>query len=1009
MSELRLPVMSSDPGAVRRESGGAVPEWERERIASDLRKRTTGDVRFSRHERMLFATDASIYQVEPLGVVAPRTVREVQEIVGYCAAHDLPVLPRGGGTSLAGQAVNRAIVIDFSRYCNRILDIDTSNRTATVESGVVLAHLNQSLQKHNLMFGPDVATAAQANIGGMIGNNSAGAHSILYGRTVEHVLALDAVLPDGSEVSLSEGASLVDDRVAELTRQIAQIVLPLAGVIEKRYPKILRHVDGYNLDLMLHQLCESSERHEKVNLAHLLCGSEGTLAVTTRATLQLVDLPKQKALAVVAFASVDEALAFVQAVLRTKPAAVELLDDVVLGLAKRNAECRRYVQMMPRNADGSVCALLYVEYFAAENDELRSKMRELENLAGNRPMKLFTTGPEMVMAWSLRAAGEPLLHGLPGNRKPLTFVEDVAVNPADLPSFIEEFRALLTEHGTTAAYYAHASVGCLHVRPMIDLRDEHDRERMQRIAEQVTELAMRYGGALSGEHGDGRLRSHLLERFYGSEICDGFRRIKAVFDPRNRMNPGIIVDPKPDSMMRHLRVRPNEHFVAQPRDQKTYFRYETEHGFGQAIELCNGAGVCRKTSGGAMCPSYRATLDERHATRGRGNALRLAITGQLSRDGNTPAWNDLETHRTLDLCLSCKACKAECPSNVDIAKLKAEYLAHAWDERGRPPLATRFFGNVRAINKLGSHMAPLANAMMRFAPARAIVNRVLGIDPRRSLPRFERSLYRWNAQRGAMRNTQPAQTVILLPDCFTVYSEPRIGVAAIETLEHLGYRVVLPRNVGCCGRSLISVGMLPDARQTCAAVARALIAHIEQEDAVAVVGCEPSCISAIVDDWQDLDMNVDRRKLAMLKERTIAVEEFVAQQLLLQGKVRKPAAETAVRSDDRVLFHGHCHQKALWSDAGTERLLHEVLGERITVLDAGCCGMAGSFGYGSAHYDVSQQIGELVLFPALRSDPSATILAPGTSCRHQIRDALCRDALHPVDLIREMVCAPAVA
>ncbi len=979
------------------------------RIAAQLRPLISGNVRFSRHERMLYATDASIYQVEPLGVVEPRDLEDVRRLIEFCNARNLPLLPRGGGTSLAGQAVNRAVVIDFSRFFNRILDIDRAAKRVRVEPGVVLAHLNRALLPHGLMFGPDVATATHAVIGGMIGNNSAGAHSILYGRTVEHLDALDVLLANGEQLRLDEGAALRDERIARLTKQVADVVLPLQTQIDERFPKNLRHVDGYNLDLILQQLRSSASQFEKVNLAHLFCGSEGTLGVTIGATLRLVDAPKCKALAVIAFAGVDEALAAVNDILGTQPAAVELLDDVVLGLAKNNAECRRYVDAMPRMAGASHGSLLYVEYFAADADELARRLHDLERLFANHPMKCFTAGPDMAMAWKLRAAGEPLLHGLPGLRKPITFVEDAAVDPSHLPQFVREFRAVVERHGTTAAYYAHASVGCLHVRPLVNLRDRKDRTAMKQIAQEVADLAVRFGGAISGEHGDGRLRSHLLQRYFGRDLCAAFAAIKRIFDPKNLMNPGVIVEPQP--MLESLRVKPNEQFLAPPAAPQTFFRYESEHGFGEVVERCNGAGVCRKMSGGTMCPSYRATRDERHATRGRGNALRLAITGQLSHDGAAPLWNDPETLATLDLCLSCKACKSECPSNVDIARLKAEYLAHSWEIRGGAPFTARMIGNVRTVNRIGSAMYPLANAMAGLKPARMILNRLLGIDERRSLPTFARSLLKEGGSALRTDRLSPALragdseangnergTVILFTDCFTTYNEPHIGRAAIDVLESLGYRVVLP-DLGCCGRSLISVGMLREAQRTCAATARALIDALRHENAVAVVGCEPSCVSAIIDDWQDLDMDVDRSALADLKDRTFAVEEFAARAI---GECNMKL-DGRPGDGQRVLLHAHCHQKALYGCAESEGLLVDHLGARFTTLDSGCCGMAGAFGFTADHFDISQEIGELALFPALRDDPDAILLAPGTSCRHQVRDALGREALHPIEFIRALL------
>ena len=976
---------------------GSTPGHARARgqIARDLATLIDGEVRFGDHDRMLYATDASIYQVEPIGVVVPRTLADVEAIVLYAARHRLPILPRGAGTSLAGQTVNDAIVIDFSVHLDRLHEIDRAAASVRVQPGVVLDRLNDAVAPYGLMFGPDVATSTHANIGGMIGNNSAGAHSILYGRTVDHVIGLDVLLADGTRLWLDEGAAERDERVAGLTRRVVEVVTPLAGEIEQRFPKTLRRVNGYNLDLVLDELDRSTPGTlDRVNLAHLLCGSEGTLGVVLGAKLRLVELPSVKGLALVAFDDLIAALDSVRSILATKPAAVELIDEVVISLARRNTEYSRYVDLLPAPKGQSPAAVLYVEYFADDPDELERSFSALAEAVAPAPTARYTDPSAMAAAWKLRKAGEPLLYGVPGLRKPITFIEDTAVDPSRLPEFVAAFDRIVTDHGTKAAYYAHASVGCLHMRPMIDLHDPKDVELMQSIAADVTELVKRFDGALSGEHGDGRLRSPLLERFYGKAICDALGAIKAIFDPEGRLNPGNIVGARP--MTEALRASPAGRPV-RVEPVKTFFRYRREQGLESAVEMCNGAGVCRKTSGGTMCPSYRATRDERHATRGRGNALRLAITGQDSANGHTPAWNDPETMATLDLCLSCKACKSECPSNVDIAKLKAEYMGQRYAQLGRTELATRLFGRVRGVNRLGSALRPLANAATRLAPARWALNRALGLDPRRSLPRFGRSLYRWHARRPAAALHPDAPAVVLLPDCFAVYTEPHIGRAAVGVLEALGYRVLLPR-LGCCGRALISTGMMAEALVTCRATAEALMACVRSARAVAVVGCEPSCVSAITDDWPDLDMGVDLSSLDDLAGRTSLIEDFIDANW--KDHPRRPQLR-APADDGAVLLHGHCHQKALWGLDGPARLLRRLACVRLVVLDSGCCGMAGSFGYTRDHYDLSMQIGSLSLFGPIRADPQATVATSGTSCRHQILDGTGRTAVHPVELVAE--------
>jgi FAD/FMN-containing dehydrogenase/Fe-S oxidoreductase len=961
-------------------------------LAHDLSCAVAGEVRFGRHDRMLYATDASIYQVEPVGVVIPRTIDDVERAVGICAEHGAAILPRGGGTSLAGQAVNAAVVIDFSTWCHRLVELDARRRLVRVEPGMVLDRLNDLVRPSGLMFGPDVATSTHAVLGGMIGNNSAGAHSILFGRTVEHVEALTVLLADGTKVHLARGAASRDERVAGLTRGVAEVVRELAPRIDARFPRTRRRVNGYNLDLVLAALRRSPNGTlDEVNLAELVCGSEGTLAVTVEATLRLVEAPRAKGLAIIAFPGVDEALAEVAAILATKPAAVELVDDVIIDLAAANLEHRRHVDLLPRPGGARAGAVLYIEHFGASADEVNAALAAIESRYGAEVVRTYRDAASMGGAWRLRKAGEPLLHGQAGPRKPITFVEDTAVDVERLPEFVRRFRAIVAAHGTRASYYAHASVGCLHIRPLIDLADDRDLGVMRAIVDEVTDLVVEFGGALSGEHGDGRLRTHLLERFYGPEIVDGFRRIKGIFDPAGRLNPGNIVGAPP--MTEHLRARPGGAPLPVT-GVRTFFRFEREGGLDHAAEQCNGAGVCRRMTGGTMCPSYRATRDERHATRGRGNALRLAISGQLGAPGSGPAWGDPETLATLDLCLSCKACKRECPSNVDVARMRAEYLAQTYRAAGGAPRAARFLGRVRSMHRLASRFPRLAGVVARSAPARTIIDRAMGLDPRRSLPPFGPSLDRWfRRRRSAAAPDAPA--VVLLPDCFTMYSEPEIGRAAVHVLEAFGYRVILPA-AGCCGRPHISGGLLPEAIAAARATATALIAAVERDRAIAVVGCEPSCVSAITDDWLDLDLGLDRDAVRGLAERSMLVEE-----LLVRRWEQHPARPSGPRGGSaaaEILVHGHCHQKALWGTGASLALIERLTGRAPVEIDSGCCGMAGAFGFSRTRYDLSMRIAELALLPALRARPGATVAAPGTSCRHQIRDALGRSTLHPIEI-----------
>ncbi|MFG0328851.1 MAG: FAD-binding and (Fe-S)-binding domain-containing protein [Phycisphaerales bacterium] len=972
--------------------------------AEALSKLLDGEVRFGRHDRMLYATDASIYQVEPLGVVIPANIDDVEQLVRYASEHGLPVLPRGGGTSLAGQCVSRAIVVDVSAHCRAIESVDAANRRCRVEAGITVDDLNDRLRPEGVFFAPDPATARQANIGGVIGNNAAGTRSIRYGRTSENLEGVRVVLADGRPLEF--GPERNSPEVASIAREVVEITRQHASLIRERFARTIRRNAGYALDAMLDQI-ESAEARghdpiETLNLAPLICGSEGTLAVTTHATLKLHPTPKATGLATLGFESLDDAMETVTGLLELRPSAVELLDDLILGLARENNEYAEYVKLMPQPQSGKLRAVLYVEFFSDESDEeIEVRFEALRRFVDEQKtpiaMRLYQEQRAILQALKLRKAGEPLLHAIPGRRKPVGFVEDNAVPVERLSEFVREFRRIVESEGTIASFYAHASVGVLHVRPLLDLRSDDDRDRMERIAVEVADLARSLGGVMSGEHGDGRSRGPLLERFFGAELMQAFRAVKRIFDPENRLNPGNIVQPGPlASIHESIRVRPDAMVdLPMDRDHDTHFRYDHEQGFDHAVELCNGAGVCRKKVGGSMCPSYMATLDERHSTRGRGNALRLAISGQFNDDGR-PAWNDPGTLETLDLCLSCKACKTECPSNVDIARYKSEYLAQSYRANDRIPLAARFFGSVHRLNRLGSSIAPVSNWLSAAAPSRALLNRLLNLAPERPLPRFERSLFR-QRKRTHEPATTDRPTVILYADCFTAYNEPRIGLAAVRVFEGLGYRVLTPR-VACCGRALISTGMLSQARRVADQAARELHDLVESESPSAIVCCEPSCLASVKDDWLELRLETDRSDLERLAVMSFLPEEFVE-----RGWEDHPVRPNLRRGGmGSVVLHGHCHQKALWGIETSAAPLRRFFGDEIEALDTGCCGMAGSFGYAAHRYDLSMQIAELSLFPQLRRrGPTAKIAASGTSCRAQIQDGLGRIARHPIELIAE--------
>jgi FAD/FMN-containing dehydrogenase len=646
------------------------------------------------------------------------------------------MLPRSGGTSLAGQCVNRAVVIDVSNHLRGISDLDVDSRTVVVEAGATIEDVNRRLdeQRSGLFFAPDPATLRQACIGGVIGNNAAGARSIKYGRTSENIAAVDAILADGVAVTFGAGSANDDARRGDLSEAVSKVVSRRRAQIAERFPKTIRRNAGYNLDMLLAQL--DSAPDSPLDLAPLLCGSEGTLALTARARLKLHPKPIARGLAVVAFESLEEAIASVAAILETGPTAVEVIDDMVISLARRNLECNRYVDLLPRAHGKDPVAALYVEYSATDGgDTMDSSFAALRSACSGAPVQTHTDAKSMEDAWKLRQSGEPLLHGMPGNRKPLTFVEDNAVPTERLSEFVAGFKSILKSHETTAAFFAHASVGVLHVRPLISIRDDEDRRQIEPIARAAAELARSLGGVMSGEHGDGRARTPFLEWYYGAEVLDAFREIKQIFDPENLLNPGNIVDPQPtESIQTDLRIDAERVTTGAVGALETRFDYTEQHGLLGAIEACNGSALCRKRTGGTMCPSYMALGQERHATRGRANALRMAVTGQLS-PGGAPHYNDQETIETLDLCLSCKACKAECPTNVDIARLKAEFTAQRFTRSGGPSLDTRLLARVRRLQRWAGVAPTIGNALLRFGPTRSAAKSVFGP----SATRFTRS------------------------------------------------------------------------------------------------------------------------------------------------------------------------------------------------------------------------------------------------------------------------------
>jgi FAD/FMN-containing dehydrogenase/Fe-S oxidoreductase len=952
---------------------------KRQALAEALRRHTAAEVRFDASTRHVYATDASIYRIEPLGVVLPRTADDLVAVVQLAAETRTPLVPRGGGTSLSGQSIGPGLVVDCSKYLNAVGPVDVAGRTVRVQPGVVLDHLNRALAPHGLQFGPDVATADRATLGGMIGNNSAGSRSVVYGKTIDHVRALRAVLADGSAHEFGRVPEREWRRRAErdtlegqIYREARRVLDQNADEVRRRFPDIIRRVSGYNL---LDALGAES-------LVPLLVGSEGTLAVVAEAELGLVPRPRHRGLLVPHFASLAAALDALDACLELAPSAVELLDSMLIELARRQRSLKETMAAVR----GTPAALLMVEFSGDSAAEVSARVHELERrLRGVNGLTAAVPALEANVRdplWSLRSSAVPLLYGLPGDRKPVTFVEDCAVAPARLPEFAARFRELLRRHGTDGAFYGHASVGCLHIRPLLDLKDSGDVRRMRAIMADVTDLVLEFGGSLSGEHGDGLVRGEWNKKMFGPQVYEAFRQIKRAFDPENLLNPGKVVDSP--SMLENLRLGPEY----QPRPTETVFDYSAQGGFFRSIELCNGAGVCRKTQGGAMCPSYRATRDERDTTRARANALRVALDvgAGVTQAGAEPL-AERWVHEVMDLCLSCKACKSECPSNVDLAKLKAEFL-HAYHRKRLRPPGHYLLANIHRLNRLGAPLAGVLNWLNRRGLTRLILEKVAGIDRRRSLPELHADhVRRWFAGRPPR---QGGRKVLLFDDCFTTFNEPRIGRAAVEVMEAAGCEVELVNPI-CCGRALLSKGFLKEARALAADQLPDLARRVA--DGTPILGLEPSCVLTLADEWPELVPGPAARK--------VAAAVRLADQWLAEETKAGTAALPLAKRPARCVFHGHCHQRALVGVGGSAEALRLVPGLEVTALDAGCCGMAGAFGFEKRHYDVSVKIANLELVPALKAEPEALVAATGTSCRHQIRDLTGREALHPLEVIRE--------
>ena len=956
-----------------------------EQLRRELEDSLEGDVRFDAITRAIYSTDASVYQIEPTGVVVVRTRDDVVRTIDIAGRHGIPITARGGGTSQAGQAIGAGLQLDTAKYFNRVLEVNVAEHWARVEPGIVLDELNAHLLPHRLKFAPDISTASRATVGGMISNNSSGARSLLYGKTIDHVLDLHVALSDGVIVHLRplapdelDAVSAADTLEGRCYQTLRRLGIEHAAEVDRRYPKILRRVGGYNLDAFTNPA-------RPFNLAHLIVGSEGTLGLVVEARVNLVPLPNATAVLTIEFDDLLDGLGATPALLAHRPAAIEVMDRFILDHA-RESPALDVVRRAVLQGD-TPGALLCVELYADDADELPGRLEaiELDLVARGITARTSRALDPVAQAriWHLRQSALGLSMAMKGDAKSVSFVEDTAVAPDQLPDYIARFLAIVRRHGSTAGVYAHASVGCLHVRPVVNLKTEAGVRQFEAIANDIAALVLEFGGALSGEHGDGLVRGPFIERMFGSELYGAFRTIKQAFDPAGLFNPGKIVDSPP--------LTANLRYGAGYRtpDPTTFFDYHEHGGMGRAVEMCSGVGACRKTLDGTMCPSYMATRDEAHSTRGRANALRLAMTGRLGEAG----LGDDGVRDTLDLCLECRACKAECPVGVDMARFKSEFLADYHGRHGTP-LRARVLGRIHELSAWASPFARLLNPWLTSSWVRAVNEHLLGLDRRRPLPPWTtRTLAsRWRARQAP----SGPSSVVLFNDTFTNYYHPEIGTAVAALCDSAGLGVELGPDV-CCARPLISQGLLRQARRRGADTVRQL--HPFAAAGKPIVVLEPSCLTALRDDVPALLRGTAQRQAHEVADACLLFEEW------LEGALQTRQASLTFRpGPTRLLLHGHCHQKSLGLVPPARALLGRIPGAEVVDLDAGCCGMAGAFGYAREHFDVSRQIGDRRLLPAARAlQKNEVLVASGVSCRHQVRDLAGVSARHPAELLASLL------
>ena len=929
---------------------------------------------------MIYSTDASIYQIVPKAVAFPKTDDDLQIIMEYSLQNNIPITPRGGGTSLAGATVGDGIIIDFSMYMNKVLDYNPEENWVEVQPGIILDELNQYMAPENKIFGPDPSTSNRGNIGGAIGNNSCGAHSLLYGKTIDNVIELNAYTAGGNNLKLGpRGASYFEQQLSGLEGNILNTLNSIRKnyipEIKSKYPSIQRRVSGYNLDELVNI--------DNFNTAQFVVGSEGTLVTFSKAKVKVHDKPKFVGLALIHFDDLISSMEATVAILEHNPSAIEHIGSMILRQAKNNLEYSRMMTFV----EGDPESVLAVEMIADSQNELQDKLEKLKIQMDKQKYgystKLLLSNSDQQKVWNIRKAGLGLMMSTPGDYKAIPFVEDTAVDPKVLPEFVREFDQIVREHDTEAGYYGHASVGCLHIRPLINLKTKSEVAKMKSISKEITDLVIKFGGSISGEHGDGLVRSYWNKKMFGEKIYKAFKELKYSFDPNKLMNPGKIVDSQ--EIDENLRINPEY----KTKKIKTGFNFDKELGFASAIEMCNGQAACRKVTSGVMCPSYMVTRDEELSTRGRANALRGLMSGQLSET----SWKDKELFKILDLCLECKACKSECPSNVDMAKLKYEYM-YQYYKRNKLPIAQKIIGNINTFSKFGSRTSTITNFISKSFIFKKFLELFFGIDSRRDLPKFaKKSLVSLSKK---FDFTKSNKTVLLFPDTFNNYQSPEVGLAIYQILKKSGYNVIVPQETGCCGRPMLSSGQIDKAKKSIKFNIDILYKYAKED--IDIIGVEPSCILGFKSDFLDLVDEEYIEKAKIIKSKTFIIDEFLTENKIWEKfDFKQPKY-------NKILIQPHCHQQSLLGNKHMEELLKQFKFNNYEFLNNGCCGMAGSFGYFKDKYKISTDLAKRNLFPKINNfSDNSVLIASGISCREQVSNGTDVKPKHLAEIIAELI------